>query len=131
GERRQHAIRLPDGPAEGDHGDDVAQADLLPRAADGAAFQCEARLVPLAVVTTGPPPAEHGVLFLRLEPATTDQPCILVGLEVAETHDHRPRIVSRRDAGHRASERIDKVLRFVGEALSELLDAAPRTALFH
>src|SRR5690606_7209742 len=97
GHHRQHAVCLRWGPAEGDHNDDVREADFLTYLPQGTALKGEALLVAIAVVPGCPAEAEHRILLPRLERSAANQVGVFVRLEVAETDDY----VVRRHGGRR------------------------------
>ena len=74
----QHPVRFLRGPAERDHHDDVAEAELLPDPLEGHALEGEALAVALVVVAGGAAEAEHRVLLRLLEGGAADQVRVLV-----------------------------------------------------
>mmetsp|Transcript_53285 Transcript_53285/g.125036 ORF Transcript_53285/g.125036 Transcript_53285/m.125036 type:complete len:660 (-) Transcript_53285:2122-4101(-) len=96
-----HALGLLHGAHKGHHDLDVGQAHVLAHALQGLAFHRERVLELTADVARRATEAQHRVLFIRLVARAADQLAVLVGLEIRQPHDHRPREKgggNRRDA---------------------------------
>src|SRR4030095_9116682 len=109
GHHRYDALGLLHRAAKGDHHFDIDEPHVTPYARERSAFKREAFGVACIVGARGATEAEHGVFFLRLECAPTEEPRILVCLEVAGADDDRLGIERRSDAANALAEASDEI----------------------
>src|SRR4029450_684209 len=116
----EHTTGLVRSATEGNHHHNIGEAHFLPQAADCAAFQGKSISILWRVVARGSPEAEHRIFLLRLKLGAADQIGILIGLEIAHSHDHRLRIERGGNAREPEREPIDEMVSFVLIAAREL-----------
>ena len=88
------------------------------------ALHLERFLVAIAVIAAGAAPAQHRVLFLRLEELTAQELLVFVGLEVREAHDDVVGVEGGPDHGDALGQFLDVVLDFIVERAGEFGDLA-------